>query len=465
MNRTAEVKRLFLAGKNIDEICEELELNDREKRHQAAAIIRKTKQGLNIGYRRPGVGDRGEEITRLRLSGKSINEISKLTGLSAGQIEYYFRCNNIKKPQKLPKPKELSPRIEKQRKDDACVRELLAQGKGVKEIVEEVGVSKNFVYRRARELGIKFAKCESHEDIAELRRSGKSVSEICKITGKNRKVVSDKCKEIGLRETEEEIAEFYRELSIRNRHSEEWARGYISKKSNGVFEYISGYINMDSPVVIRCVKCGDVTKKAMGTFRNGNNHPCIECQKQETQMRVAERAKAKAEVMRIAKEKKEDARRIKACSGKQITLTFCKSCGLIMCGRSRANWCDDCRRKHENKNKDISRRIKIKNACVDSDIDLDSLLRRDGYVCHICGGLCDKNDFIMKNGAKVTGNNYPSIDHVVPLAKGGLHSWNNVKVAHRICNSLKGDSYDEIEMEKSNNQSHDECRNISRLLR
>lgn len=462
MNRTAEAKRLFLAGKNIDEICEELELNDREKRHQAAAIIRKTKQGLNIGYQRPGVGDRGEEITRLRLSGKSIDEISKLTGLSANSIEYYFRCNNIKKPKKPKEPGKLV-------RDDLRVRELLKQGKNLAEIVASTGMSKSYIYKRARELGIKFTECESHEDIAELRRSGKSISEICEITGKRRKVVSAKCRDIGLRETEEEIAEIRKELcannTICNRHSEEWARDYVSEKSNGVFEYISGYINMDSPVVVRCVKCGEETKKSMISFRCGNNHPCIECQKQETQMRAAERAKAKAEAMRIAKEKAEDARRIKACSGKQITLTFCKSCGLIMCGKSRANWCDDCRKKHENKNKEIARRIKIKNARIDSDIDLNSLLRRDGYVCHICGGLCDKNDFIMKNGVKVTGNNYPSIDHVIPLAKGGLHSWDNVKVAHRICNSLKGDSYDEIEMEKSNNQSHDESRNISRLLR
>lgn len=306
------------------------------------------------------------------------------------------------------------------------------------------------------------------ETIRQLRQQGKSIDEICEITNQTtpnqRHDAIRICRKAGMPLTPEEKRQSREHEKNLKRHSEEWARDYISKKSNGVFEYISGYINMDSPVAVRCVKCGDITQKSMIAFRSGNNHPCIECQKQETQMRAAERAKVKAEAMRIAKEKIEDARR-KACFGKQVTFTFCKSCGLIMCGRSRANWCDDCRRKHENKNKEISRRIKIKNACVDSDIDLNSLLRRDGYVCHICGGLCDKNDFIMKNGVKVTGNNYPSIDHVIPLAKGGLHSWNNIKVAHRICNSLKGDSYDEIEMEKSNNQSHDECRNISRLLR
>lgn len=36
------------------------------------------------------------------------------------------------------------------------------------------------------------------------------------------------------------------------------------------------------------------------------------------------------------------------------------------------------------------------------------------------------------------GDNYPSVDHIVPLAKGGLHSWDNVQLAHFKCNTLKG---------------------------
>jgi 5-methylcytosine-specific restriction endonuclease McrA len=34
---------------------------------------------------------------------------------------------------------------------------------------------------------------------------------------------------------------------------------------------------------------------------------------------------------------------------------------------------------------------------------------------------------------------YPSIDHIVPLAKGGNHTWNNVQLAHHYCNTLKRD--------------------------
>jgi 5-methylcytosine-specific restriction endonuclease McrA len=31
-----------------------------------------------------------------------------------------------------------------------------------------------------------------------------------------------------------------------------------------------------------------------------------------------------------------------------------------------------------------------------------------------------------------------SMDHLVPLSKGGDHSWANVALAHRSCNSKRG---------------------------
>lgn len=39
-----------------------------------------------------------------------------------------------------------------------------------------------------------------------------------------------------------------------------------------------------------------------------------------------------------------------------------------------------------------------------------------------------------------SGPMYPSIDHIVPMSKGGGHVWENVQVAHIICNTEKGDS-------------------------
>ena len=86
------------------------------------------------------------------------------------------------------------------------------------------------------------------------------------------------------------------------------------------------------------------------------------------------------------------------------------------------------------------RRIKNKEE-VDS-ISLQELYERDKCVCWLCGELCnydDKEYRVSKNGHGylATGPGYPSVDHVVPLSKGGTHTWDNVKLAHKRCNSKK----------------------------
>ena len=37
------------------------------------------------------------------------------------------------------------------------------------------------------------------------------------------------------------------------------------------------------------------------------------------------------------------------------------------------------------------------------------------------------------------GPTYPTLDHIIPLAKGGTHTWNNVQCACAMCNSEKRD--------------------------
>ena len=88
------------------------------------------------------------------------------------------------------------------------------------------------------------------------------------------------------------------------------------------------------------------------------------------------------------------------------------------------------RLKHAHKHKRIP-----KKQLVDKDITLEALYKRDSGVCYLCGKLCDWND---KDG-NVVGSNYPSIDHMIPISRGGLHAWTNVKLAHFECNWKKSD--------------------------
>lgn len=57
---------------------------------------------------------------------------------------------------------------------------------------------------------------------------------------------------------------------------------------------------------------------------------------------------------------------------------------------------------------------------------------RDFYFCMICGG---KTDAL----AKVPHPLAPTVDHILPIAKGGGHTRANTQTAHFICNSLKSD--------------------------
>ena len=58
-------------------------------------------------------------------------------------------------------------------------------------------------------------------------------------------------------------------------------------------------------------------------------------------------------------------------------------------------------------------------------VSLEEVIRRDKNRCGICGT-------IVAIGME-------SLDHVLPLSRGGEHSYRNVQLAHKRCNSSKGD--------------------------
>lgn len=65
------------------------------------------------------------------------------------------------------------------------------------------------------------------------------------------------------------------------------------------------------------------------------------------------------------------------------------------------------------------------------DVDPLRVFDRDRWKCHLCGRKVDR----MLPGIDRLG---PTLDHLVPLSEGGEHSYANVRLAHRSCNSGKG---------------------------
>lgn len=68
------------------------------------------------------------------------------------------------------------------------------------------------------------------------------------------------------------------------------------------------------------------------------------------------------------------------------------------------------------------RRAKLLAAFVE-DVYVEALFERDNGLCGICGLLVTQTDW--------------SVDHVVPLSKGGEHSYANTQLTHLICNVRK----------------------------
>lgn len=73
------------------------------------------------------------------------------------------------------------------------------------------------------------------------------------------------------------------------------------------------------------------------------------------------------------------------------------------------------------------------NARYDSKVTLKRLLKKQNGICQLCGRPVDVSD---RAGLRM-GNNYPTVDHIVPFSLGGSHTWDNVQLAHMICNSIK----------------------------
>ena len=107
----------------------------------------------------------------------------------------------------------------------------------------------------------------------------------------------------------------------------------------------------------------------------------------------------------------------------------------------RKKFCSEmCSKKYINRENYLRReRLKRLNGKIHWDISIERLMKRDGKRCYLCGGKVDIKDISVIDNNMIHGDMYPSIDHVIPLSKEGTHTWDNVRLAHRLCNSIKSD--------------------------
>lgn len=83
----------------------------------------------------------------------------------------------------------------------------------------------------------------------------------------------------------------------------------------------------------------------------------------------------------------------------------------------------------------MDRRARKKDAWIETVVP-QRVFERDNWTCMPCGDPLDREVSWDRNNPP---HFYPTVDHVMPLAMGGDHSYSNVQAAHWICNVLKND--------------------------
>ena len=209
---------------------------------------------------------------------------------------------------------------------------------------------------------------------------------------------------------EEKTLQKMRDADVRKERK--FAKRFHDKYGHA-FEYVGGYKSNDikAKIIIRCNQCGNTRERSRDkVFEPEANISCREC----------------------------------GANRRGTTMRRCDRCGNeYVCYSRQQTLCKECHAKEERIKKNIHSRLREakarNNGAVDYSITLTKLIERDNGMCQLCGREVNEADYVYVNDAFVAGNDYPSIDHIKPLSKGGVHQWDNVQLAHRLCNSLKCD--------------------------
>ena len=121
---------------------------------------------------------------------------------------------------------------------------------------------------------------------------------------------------------------------------------------------------------------------------------------------------------------------------------ICQKCGGVI---ANAHWCTtvckSCRKKSAiasrkgNRSKFRSRARKFGVAYT--PIKRLDVYKRDGWRCQLCGKMC-KRRWMVSRVSGLPHPRCPTIDHIVPMSRGGGHVIHNVQLSCWECNIRKG---------------------------
>lgn len=322
------------------------------------------------------------------------------------------------------------------------------------DVAEILGIKERTVRSICSKNGCLYADIEDawKAKVEELRKAGYDYTEVAETLGVDREEVEKYCQYHNLK---------YQDLGNENRHaykggglnkgktSVDWDKR-VREVLGGRFELVSWILtdNGEARLKVKCTTCGaekEISSISLRSRQSNRIVSCGICSHLETEQRHKQE-REKREFEKNEKQRLREVRKLK--KAKQTSFTFCE-CGKIIPNGTK--YCDDCREKHKRisqrqieRRKEHKRRTRI-GKTFDRGITLEKLYDRDQGICYLCNRTCDWGDFQKINGAFVVGGSYPTVEHLIPLCKGGTHTWNNIKLACHSCNSKKGrKSYESI---------------------
>lgn len=318
---------------------------------------------------------------------------------------------------------------------DEEVVKAYAHFKSSAKVAEELGVASSWVLKVLKRNGVELIgyknQAVKHQKVsdAELIEACKTLSsgEIQKKFSIKQCSLYERCKRLGIspmkkkQEHNKGLEKTHRRQSLFAGVWHYW-EPHAKKFSNRTdYTYLE---SKGTTARVRCNNCGAVIERNV-TGKKLEGLRCIHCEQvsKELDLRRVELIKA----LRTFAIYKEDKRC--ACCGKSFHSL-----------NARRIYCSDtCKHTQAFRNNPKSHsyrgRCRRYGVRYDSSVKREKVLERDRMTCQICGKRCDPND---KRWGTL-GPDYPTLDHIIPLAKGGTHTWDNVQCACGMCNSIKRD--------------------------
>lgn len=173
--------------------------------------------------------------------------------------------------------------------------------------------------------------------------------------------------------------------------------------------------------------------RASAKFRRENNREKF----LEKERRASARRRLDPEFLKKNRTNASERNRTRHVAAARVTT--CRICGVRYCPifgrlsgvRTCSKDCSEELARRLRSRKHAIRRARKKSVPTES-VDPFFVFERDGWRCYLCGVQTPPKERGTKSMTA------PELEHIVPLSRGGSHTYDNVACACRRCNAAKG---------------------------